>query len=254
MTLYTHKTGNPKGRPIIFLHGLFGSSWDFSFLIRDLEKDYHLHFWDLPAHGKSDAFTFSSFQDFSDFLFEQLGTFKQKPNLVGYSLGGRIGLSLITQHSEFFNKAVIISANPGIESREERLTRLKNDKNLLDFNHSPEVFFNNWYRAPLFGNLKKHPNFPELLKQRSTCDLNKINSCMSFLSIGSQDFLWEKLKNVKIPILYLSGELDKKYDQIALSLKVYPNFEYMSFSNCGHNLAFEKPDLFKQSLTHFFYN
>src|SRR5262245_50863092 len=158
MNLHCNKLGNPHGRPIIFLHGLFGSSADFSFVSSEL-KERSQHLWDLPGHGKSDPLWFSSFGDFATYFFNQLGGFEQTRDLVGYALGWRIALLLISNYPESFNRAIIISANPGIALERERLERLNRDRILLDDLKSPEFFLRDWYAASLFGNLALHPKF-----------------------------------------------------------------------------------------------
>ncbi len=252
MNLNCINFGNPNKRPIIFLHGLFGSSQDFFFVKKTLGQDRFCQFWDLPGHGKSDSFSFSTFREFCDFFFNQLGTFEQKPDLVGYSLGGRIALDLISHYPDFFNKAVIVSANPGIISNLERENRLKSDKLLLKNISSKELFFKKWYQQFLFGKLSKHPNFDNLLKDRLNCDFEKIEKCLGFLSIGYQVPLWDKLAKTNNPTLYISGELDNKYEGFGQSLISNPSILSKTVLNCGHNLIFENPEIFLNNLIKFF--
>ena len=244
--------GNSHGRPIIFLHGLFGSSKDFFFVKEKLGQDRFCQFWDLPGHGKSDSFSFSTFREFCDFFFNQLQTFEQKPDLVGYSLGGRIALDLISHYPDSFNQAVIVSANPGIISGIERESRLKSDKLLLKNISSKELFFKKWYQQFLFGKLSKHPNFDNLLKDRLNCDFDKIEKCLGFLSIGTQFPLWDKLVKTNKSILFLSGELDNKYDGFGRSLSSNQSILSMTVPKSGHNLIFENPEIFLNNLIKFF--
>ncbi|MFI5391751.1 MAG: alpha/beta fold hydrolase [Bacteriovoracales bacterium] len=244
--------GNSHGRPIIFLHGLFGSSKDFFFVKEKLGQDRFCQFWDLPGHGKSDAFSFSTFREFCDFFFNQLGIFEQKPDLVGYSLGGRIALDLISHYPDFFNQAVIVSANPGIISDLDRESRLKSDKMLLENISSKELFFKGWYQQSLFGNLFKHPDFDKLLNERLNCNFDKIEKCLGFLSIGSQVPLWNKLAKTNKSILYLSGELDNKYDSLGRLLSSNQSILSISVPKSGHNLIFENPEIFLNNLIKFF--
>jgi 2-succinyl-6-hydroxy-2,4-cyclohexadiene-1-carboxylate synthase len=252
MKLNCNNFGNSSGRPIIFLHGLFGSSKDFFFVKEKLGQDRFCQFWDLPGHGKSDSFSFSNFREFCDFFFNQLGNYEQKPDLVGYSLGGRVALDLITHYPDFFNQAVIISANPGIISDPERASRLKTDKILLEKISSKELFFKEWYQQSLFGNLFKHPDFDKLLNERLNCNFDRIEKCLEFLSIGSQVPLWDKLAKTNKSILYLCGELDNKYDDLGRLLSSNRSILSISVPKSGHNLIFENPEIFLNNLIKFF--
>ncbi len=250
MNLHCHKAGNPKGRPIIFLHGLFGSSKDFD-AFKYFERDRLCFYFDLPGHGRSIAFEFSSFDEFGHYFFKQLGKFDQKPDLVGYSLGGRLGLFLLSHYPDFFNKAVIVSANPGITSEIERSKRLEQDLLLLKNIENKDVFFKNWYEASLFGNLKNHANFKNLLEERQNCDLDKIKKCVRFLSVGTQSPLWESLSFLKNPVLFITGSLDEKYNLFSQRLVKNSSFKSITYPGLGHNPLFETPEQILKTLIDF---
>lgn len=251
MKLNCLSLGNPYGRPLVFLHGLFGSGKDFSPL-NELEKIYQCHYFDLPGHGNTLNADFKSFDEFGHSFFESLKNFEQKPFLVGYSLGGRIALFLMSHYSHHFEKAAIFSAHPGIIDPKERQERLDQDLTLLENIEDQELFFKNWYASPLFGKLKDNPNFNKLIKERKNCDLEKIKKCMHFLSVGSQSPLWENLALLNKPLFLGSGALDKKYNNFYQLLTYNPLFSFQSYLNCGHNPIFEMPDQIIKSLTYFF--
>lgn len=242
MSLHLTKIGNEKNPPIIFLHGLFGQGDDFLYFANLLSDKYYSILIDLPGHGQSDVMEENSFINLCQKVLDSLPPTNLKTTLVGYSLGGRIALYLTCHFPQIFNQAIIISANPGIES--EREERLQNDLSLLKNISSHENFFIDWYSNPLFGNLLKHQNFPHLLKKKKGVNLQNIQKCLGSFSVGVQPSLWENLKKNSLPIFYFYGEKDDKYKKIAQRLSQYPSVELIEFENAGHYLHFEYPTLF----------
>lgn len=246
MNLHLTKIGNEKNPPIIFLHGLFGQGDDFLSTANLLSDRFYLILVDLPGHGRSDILKGNSFSNLCEEVLNSLPSTNHKITIIGYSLGGRIALHLITHFSNFFNKAIIISANPGLESgREERLYE---DLTLLDNISSPEVFFRDWYSKPLFGDLVKHKNFSLLLEKRKKSNFLKIKECIGSFSVGKQPSLWENLENNSLPIIYFFGEKDKKYKEIGQRLSPFPLVKLIEFENAGHYLQFEYPTVFHDHL------
>ncbi len=247
MNIHLTKIGNKINPPVIFLHGLFGQGDDFVDIANLFSDRYYSILIDLPGHGKSDVLEEKSFSDLCHKIMESIPTSNQKATLVGYSLGGRIALYLCTHFPQNFNQAVIISANPGIETGREE--RLKQDLSLLEKISSPDLFFKDWYSKPLFGNLLKHKNFPVLLDKRKESDLLKINEYMSSFSVGTQPSLWGKIRDNTLPIFYFCGEKDEKYKEIGLRLSKFPSINFIEFENAGHYLHFEHPTTFYNYLT-----
>lgn len=247
MNIHLTHIGNKKNPPLIFLHGLFGQGDDFLDIANLLSDRYYSILIDLPGHGRSDVTEENSFSNLCHKIMDSILPLDQKATLVGYSLGGRIALYLCTHFPDNFKQAVIISANPGIEiGREERFQQ---DLSLLENILSPETFFRDWYSKPLFGDLLKHKDYPELLDKRKKSNLLKIKECMGSFSVGTQPSLWDKIRDNTLPIFYFCGEKDEKYKQIGLRLSKFPSINFIEFENAGHYLHFEQPTTFYNYLT-----
>jgi 2-succinyl-6-hydroxy-2,4-cyclohexadiene-1-carboxylate synthase len=246
MRIHLQTVGDKKNPPIIFLHGLFGQGDDFLSFANHLSDRFYSILVDLPGHGQSEVIEGNSFNELCKIILESLPQTSQKSILIGYSLGGRIALYLTQEFPQFFEKAVIISANPGLDNGRE--DRLKEDLFLLDNISSPEDFFREWYAKPLFGNLTAHKDFFLLLQKRKNSNLEIIKKCLGAFSVGSQPSLWNKLQKNTLAIFYFCGEKDKKYQKIGQRISQYPSINLIEFENAGHYLHFEYPTDFHKQL------
>jgi pimeloyl-ACP methyl ester carboxylesterase len=99
------------GKPLILLHGGFGSFEMFAALSPTLAEKYQVIGVDLYGHGRT-ALTdrpleFASMADDIVGLIEHLGL--EKADLLGFSLGGAVALQTALRHPERVNKLVVIS-------------------------------------------------------------------------------------------------------------------------------------------------
>jgi len=99
------------GKPLIMLHGGFGTFDMFTALSPALAQNHQIIGVDLYGHGRT-ALTdrpirFEQMADDIAGLIEQLGL--EKADLLGYSLGGAVALQTAIRHPEYVNKLVVIS-------------------------------------------------------------------------------------------------------------------------------------------------
>jgi len=245
--LYFRKTGNKKHPAILFLHGFMGSSSDWNNVTEILSSDFLCISVDLPGHGKScltSNVSFYSLQKTAQYLIDIIQSEKLKEcHLAGYSMGGRVALYLAVHFSGYFNKVIIESANPGIESEIERKQRLDHDYALAKKLETEDLdgFVNYWYEQPIFHSLKKHNNYANLLASRYNNDKMELAKSMRGLSIGNQTPLWDNLKTISNDCLLVAGEHDMKYVNILKSAqKKIISSELSIIKNSGHNTHFEQ--------------
>ena len=251
--------GDPSKPLILFLHGFMGSHYDWNELAQSLSKKYSCLLLDLPGHGKNtfENFPVQNFGDLSSFILNHLK--KEQPCfLLGYSLGGRIALDLLSRAPGQFKKVIVESCHPGLETNILRQARIKSDQELLSNIHSKSDFNNfliKWYNLELFGSLSKKDSFHKLLARRKNNSLKEIKKSLQTFSLGRQDNLLPLFKKNKTPILYISGEKDKKYTQIGkLFTKEVPNSFHQSVNGASHNTHFEDPKTFEKKVTLFLEN
>jgi non-heme chloroperoxidase len=102
--LHVVETGNPKGRPILFIHG-FSQSWLVwrRQMCSDLANDYRLVALDLRGHGQSDK-PRDGYSDRIVWADDINGVMRElnleQPVLCGWSYGSLVILDYIRQYGE----------------------------------------------------------------------------------------------------------------------------------------------------------
>lgn len=200
---------------VVFLHGFLGSPRDWENYVPFFS---HCHTPDLTQ--------IESLKAFGESL-------PHGSHLVGYSMGGRIALWLLSLFPGRFSSAVLLSAHPGIDSPEERL---KEDEKWIDIlkNQPLAAFIEKWYKQPLFG---KSP-IPEW---RYDQDPQKLIALIQKFSVAKQPSFWNDLHSFKVPLLFLFGSEDEKYQRIATCLEqVNNNVEVQRIPNATHAIHLEQ--------------
>lgn len=255
--------GNADKSLILFLHGFMGNIDEFDEAIKLLSDEFSYLILDLPGHGKTQVLGGDndySIENTADALIHLLDKLNiAKCFLVGYSMGGRLGLYLTLHFPERFYKVVLESASPGLPTEAERLERIKNDtqigKKLIRNNHKIDfaVFLANWYNQPIFGSIKNHPEYGHMIESRLQNNPMELDKSLRFMGTGCQPSLWSKLKENTIPILLLAGEYDEKFIDINIKMTKICKFAQLKIiDNSGHNIHFENTLIFVQNVKKFF--
>ncbi len=98
-----------QGQPIILLHGLFGSSGNWSTIAKHFAQTHQVISVDLRNHGRSPH---SDTQHYSD-MVEDLNALCDALNLtriylLGHSLGGKVAMQYATQYPDRVNKLIVV--------------------------------------------------------------------------------------------------------------------------------------------------
>jgi 2-succinyl-6-hydroxy-2,4-cyclohexadiene-1-carboxylate synthase len=243
---------------ILFLHGFLGSGEDFTNTVLELNRLELDRFCclclDLPGHGKTQVtgeYSLSSTAHAIVDLLNQLSI--PQAILVGYSLGGRLALSLALQFPDRFPKTILESASPGLKTESERAIRREHDDKLSDRLTSDfPQFLNEWYDQPLFRSLKQHPNFAALHQHRLKNNPVELAKSLRNFSTGRQPSFWNDLEHYKRPLLLLVGERDYKFVSINQEMAARCQTAHLKvLVNTGHNLHLEDPQAFTMHINQF---
>ncbi|HHE32962.1 MAG TPA: 2-succinyl-6-hydroxy-2,4-cyclohexadiene-1-carboxylate synthase [Chlorobaculum parvum] len=258
MPLRITTIGNPALPKIAFLHGFLGSGSDWLSFAWKLEDRFCSILVDLPGHGEAgipaDADPELFFMQTVEALAKEIRRVSTEPCiLVGYSMGGRIGLALALRHPELFSKAVIVSSSPGLRTEEERATRRKSDEGIArKIERNFEGFIEFWYDQPLFATLKSHALFHEVEAQRKQGSPHNLARALRLLGTGNQPSFWDELPNNLLPMLFCVGEKDAKYVEIGKQMvELCPQSSIELFEQCGHTLHIEEQERFLASVGQF---
>ncbi len=143
-------------------------------------------------------------------VVEKLESWKGREPVVaiGYSLGGRLLLSMAHQNPWLFSKLVLMSVNPGLKTNGERSERLKSDEAWAKRFESESWthLMRDWNAQGVFrGSIEE----PERIEDGySRAALSEVLRCFS---LGHQNDFREWLQTCKLPQLWIAGERDEKF-------------------------------------------
>ena len=106
-----------EGKPLLMINGYIStmSLWD-PLLVEELAKGHQLILFDnrgvgLSSDTAANNTTIPQMADDAAGLIKALGL--NKPDILGWSMGARIGQQLLIRHPDLVDKAVLAAANPG---------------------------------------------------------------------------------------------------------------------------------------------
>ena len=113
INLYYETHGRAGQRPLILLHGGLGSGEMFGPILPALTADHQVIAPDLQGHGRTADINrpldIRLMADDVAALIEHLGL--EKPDVMGYSLGGGVAFQTAVRHPEVVGRLVMVSAN-----------------------------------------------------------------------------------------------------------------------------------------------
>jgi esterase len=96
-------------KPLVLLHGLFGSGQNLGQLARGLADRFTVYSVDLPDHGRSCWSDICSIDAYANTVLDWLtSTITEPVHLVGHSLGGKVAMAIARQHPAVLAKLVIL--------------------------------------------------------------------------------------------------------------------------------------------------
>jgi len=166
--------------------------------------------------------------------------------LIGYSLGGRLAMHSLINDPDLWKGAILISANPGLASEREKEARVISDRQWSErFLNDPwEPLMRDWNANAVFG---KRP-FP-YLREESAFDRRQLSLQLINWSVGKQEPLIASLKELSVPILFLAGEFDKPFCDVADQFRDFA--EVSIVPDAAHRVPWEQPEIFMNKIDHF---
>ncbi len=251
--------GNPQNPGILFLHGFMGRGDNFYEIIETLSDKFCCVTVDLPGHGKTRIFGGDECYQMSHTaqglieLLDELGIVRCY--LLGYSMGGRLALYLTLHFPDRFEKVILESASPGLESAEGRSQRRHRDEILAQQLETGDFysFLSQWYQQPLFHSVRHHPSFDRLFQNRLQNQPKTLATSLRQMGSGCQPSLWELLPSHSVPLLLLVGEWDCKFQEINHKItEVCPVAQLEIIPDSGHTIHWENPSVYLKSVIKFF--
>lgn len=235
---------------VILLHGFTGCAQVWNDAIAALQTPASCIALDLPGHG-----TRSDLKDASAFGFDGVCELiaddlrhrdLDRITLWGYSMGGRIALHFALKYPGSISSLILESASAGLPIRADRELRARVDSELADRLESGglEKFVDEWMDQPLFASQKRLPVERQAQGRRFRLQnsVHGLASALRGFSVGRQEPLHNRLRELTMPTLVLAGEMDGKYRGIGESLAhSIPGAQFRIIPNAGHAPHWECP-------------
>lgn len=248
-----------EGPSLLLLHGFTGSSAAWHPHL-DAWREFNTIAVDLLGHGASDSpadperYRMERCTNDLVALLDGLGV--ERTAVLGYSMGGRVALHLALCAPERLWALVLESASPGIEDTSEREERVRSDETLAERieRDGLERFVAYWEAQPLFASQSRLPSTArdELRRQRLSHDPRGLANSLRGLGAGRQQPVLDRLAELRLPVLLITGALDTKYCELAQSMAArLPCAQFEIVPEAGHAVHLEQPETFSAAVRAF---
>jgi naphthoate synthase len=215
-----------RGPALLLLHGFTGSAETLRELADALAPSYRTISVDLLGHGNSDAprdpSRYALECSAGDLARELDALGESRAHVLGYSLGGRVGLGLATLRPQRVRSALLIGASAGLADPTERAARVAADEALAREleRDGLEPFVTRWMAQPLFASQARlGPEARERAHaQRLLNRPQGLAASLRGLGTGAQPPLHARLAQLDVPLLFVAGAEDAKFARIAAEL------------------------------------
>lgn len=166
--------------------------------------------------------------------------------LIAYSMGARLALHALLDGGPW-EAAVLVAPHPGLESEAERVARRESDAEWAARALRGEwrEFLAAWNSQPLLAASEARPPVDEARRRevaRSFVDW----------SLGAQQPLWERLGEIRCPVLWCVGGRDGKFRALGeRAVGLLPRGELWVAPEAGHRVPWDAPQAFAARIGEF---
>lgn len=255
-----HLDDRGEGRPLVLLHGLTGRAATWRHHFGPLTQHFRVIALDQLGHGQTsipaDPARYHIDEAAADLIAVLQHLDALPAGLLGYSMGGRLALYAALTYPHAFNALILESASPGLRDETARLERLAKDQALADgvIEHGVPAFVDAWEKLPMFATQASMPAEQYAFQReiRLANDPLGLANSLRGMGVGAQPSLWERLGELQIPVLLITGSEDAKFDAIASEMMtLLPNAQHITIAKTGHTIHLEQPTQFDQTVTDF---
>jgi 2-succinyl-6-hydroxy-2,4-cyclohexadiene-1-carboxylate synthase len=162
---------------------------------------------------------------------------------VGYSQGGRLCLQLALDRPDVVRRLVLVSASPGIVDSGERAARRAADEQLAQEieRDGVDAFLERWLAQPLFASLPRERS--GIGDRRAANTVEGLAFQLRVLGQGVQPSNWDRLRELRMPVLLVVGERDAKYVDLAHRMAArIADARVEVLAGAGHACHLEQPE------------
>ena len=198
--------------------------------------------WDIQAIEVPDGLDFAT-------TAEAVGLRGSTGVWVGYSMGARLVLRLALDRPDLVERLVLISGTAGLDSAGQREARQASDEQLAVEVERDGVgpFLDRWLDQRLFETLPRDAAMLDDRRKGNT--VHRLAHQLRVLGQGAQDPLWDRLRELTIPVLLITGAYDRAYTEAAQRLASgIRDAQVVTIAKAGHAVHLERPDEVAEAL------
>jgi 2-succinyl-6-hydroxy-2,4-cyclohexadiene-1-carboxylate synthase len=240
------------GLSLVALHGFTHTGAQFEDLAERIGRAIVAP--DLPGHGRSvDAPT--HVDAVCDAVATEISRVGAGGDVLGYSQGGRIALLTALRYPTLIGRLVLVSANAGIADA-DRTTRMAADRRTADRIRAVGVaeFLQEWTATGLTSttHLPAATRAADLAL-RFDNSAEGLARAVEGYGQGGQPSCWDRLDEVTIPVLVVTGASDARYTDIGERIAAgIPHARHEVVPGAGHNPMLDAPAAFAAVVSGFF--
>jgi 2-succinyl-6-hydroxy-2,4-cyclohexadiene-1-carboxylate synthase len=249
-----------SGDALMVLHGFTGSAESMACVSDGLRDRHRVVRLELIGHGGRDAP-----KDVAPYAMDACARQivgiahaldLERPDLLGYSMGGRAALAAAVASPEVFGRLVLVGATAGIEDPAARRARIEADERLAERIEVDglEAFVDAWMALPLFASQARLgvAARTRAREQRLRNDERGLANSLRGMGAGAQTPLHDRLARIAQPVLLVVGGEDRKFREIAADLeKRLPDARTRVVDGVGHAVHLEAPGAFARLVSDF---
>lgn len=208
------------------LHGFLGSANDWQGVKNALPPEIHFRAESFFASG------FTQFHFRSEVAFKKI--------FIGYSLGGRLGLKILSQTPGEFDHYIFVSVNPGLADRdiEGRQSRAESDRQWAEqiTEDGWESFLSAWNTQGVLKGRKPNPE-----RALRDYDIGLLRQSLIGDSLAQQPDYRSLIQENRDRITWVVGSLDEKFKKIAEDMQRSGVLKNLIEAEAGHRVLIDNP-------------
>jgi pimeloyl-ACP methyl ester carboxylesterase len=246
-----------QGSPVVFLHGVGGSSNWFAETYKQLLSIRRVVGVDWIGFGKSDK---PRLDDAVPFYVELLPRFLDlleipRASLVGHSMGGLVASYFAARHPERVERLVLVAPAGVREVPADARPAIQEFWSYNRIQNMDATERRAWWETLVAGwndslerLLQLHLELAESLDHREWCRASEA-AIASVLAHPVKD----RLAEIEAPTLVIWGVADQivPFSLAAATCDAIPQAQLLAIEGCGHLPMFEKPDEFNSAVVEF---
>ncbi len=259
MKLHFRKYG--EGKPLIILHGLFGSADNWNSLVKEYSNHFCVYVIDLRNHGLSPHEEQFNYAVMSADLLEFFSSENiVRSSIIGHSMGGKVLMEFLSSNASKVDHAIIVDISPKYyPPHHQKVLEALNSVSLEEMSSRKSV---EEVISPILNDMA---TTQFLLKNIYWLDVEEEGATKSRLAwrfnlkdisrqideVGKASPKSDITMNVKV--LFIAGEKSNYINEEDQQLikEYYPQSEICYIVNAGHWVQAEQPKLFYEATMKF---